>query len=75
MKPGDPFHELTKLIKSSEVNNFNKDTIVVLLGGSNDVYRKATIEPKQCLNNLTNTNVLVVDIPQCHDLPTWSCML
>ncbi|XP_049809772.1 uncharacterized protein LOC126252858 [Schistocerca nitens] len=78
IKPGAPLSEITDLTTSTDVASLNKDDFAVLIGGSNDVYRNEThkviTEMRKCLNNLTHTNVLIVNIPHRHDLPPWSCV-
>ncbi|XP_047106020.1 intracellular protein transport protein USO1-like [Schistocerca piceifrons] len=77
VKPGACFSEVTKPIENS-CKNFGPSDYVVIFGGANDVATDQANEIKialKCvLKQTTHTNMLVINQPQRHDLPSWSCV-
>lgn len=61
-----------------QCRDFSSNDTVVLIGGSNDVYKNQTMDMlkvmKKSLASLTHTNVVVVNIPFRHDLLPQSCV-
>lgn len=75
--PGAGFKDITvdlpKLVAS-----YNTDDTVILIAGANDVYKNnLDIARKQLihtLRSLHSVKVVVIGIPQRHDLQPWSCV-
>lgn len=75
VKPGAPCSEVLREVNQTCKHLDNRDNVVIICG-TNDVARnnseKAVNSIKYTLGNLTYTNVVVVNIPQRHDLPDFS---
>lgn len=76
VKPGARFNQI--LTSTTDPRNLSANDFAVLIGGSNDVYHNetaaATSALKTTLGKLTNTNVIVLKIPQRYDLMELSCV-
>jgi hypothetical protein len=75
--PGAPIHNIISAM-SSTIQHLNKSDILVLWGGANDIYHNKIHDALKCiacfLEEVNNTNVIILSIPLRHDLPTWSCV-
>jgi hypothetical protein len=75
--PGAGLQSITKLAKS-EIATFTTSDTVIVCGGSNDACKNESQTGLNCLNNFTNsrtnTNIMIISIPQRHDLSTESCV-
>jgi hypothetical protein len=75
IKPGAKFESVTSdCIR--ECDNFNSNDCVIIMAGSNDVAcnesRNLLRSLKKKLAELRHTNVMLVNLPHCYDLPNWS---
>jgi lysophospholipase L1-like esterase len=61
-----------------EIDAFTRSDIVIVCGGSNDACKNETQVGLNCLNNFcnsrTNTNIMIISVPQRHDLSPESCV-
>lgn len=77
VKPSACFREVASSVQR-DTADFSSDDMVVLIAGANDVSKNNTLDAvkglKRTLSSLTHTNVVVVNIPHRHELPTWSCV-
>jgi hypothetical protein len=75
--PGARLESITKLAKR-EIATLTRSDTVMVCGGSNDVCRNELQTGLNCLNNFpnlrTNTNIMIISIPQRHDLSSKSCV-
>jgi hypothetical protein len=75
--PGARLQSITKLAKSEIAALTRRDTVIIC-GGSNDACRNESQIGLNCLNNFsnqrTNTNIMIISIPQRHDLSSESCV-
>jgi hypothetical protein len=75
--PGAGLQNITNLAKS-EVTTLTKSDMVIVCGGSNDVNRNQSQVGLNSLKNFvnvrTNTKVLILPLPQRHDLTYDSCV-
>ena len=75
--PGAGLQNITKLAKSEITTLTNSDTVIAC-GGSNDVNRDMSQVGLNSLKNFvnlrTNTKVLILTLPQRHDLTHDSCV-
>jgi len=77
LMPGAGLQSITKLAKS-EIATFTRSDTVIVCGGSNDACKNESQTGPTCLNNFsnsrTNTNIMIISIPQRHDLSSESCV-
>jgi hypothetical protein len=77
MKPGA---SVTDIVAQTNTNYWSLTTsdVIVLHGGSNDVYRNnsnvALLQIVKFIQDINNTNIIVLDIPQRYDLGKNSCV-
>jgi hypothetical protein len=75
--PGAPIHNIISAM-SSTIQHLNKSDILVLWGGANDIYQNNIRNALKCiacfLDEVNNTNDIILSIPLRHDLPIWSCV-
>jgi lysophospholipase L1-like esterase len=75
--PGAGLQNITNLAKN-EVTALTKSDMVIVCGGSNDVNRNESQAGLNSLRNFvnlrTNTKVLILPLPQRHDLTYDSCV-
>ena len=75
--PGAGLQSMTKLAKS-EIAALTRSNTVIVCGGSNDASKNESQTGLNCLNNFTNlktnTNIMIISIPQRHDLSSKSCV-
>ena len=75
--PGAGLQNITNLAKN-EVTTLTKSDMVIVCGGSNDVNRNESQVGLNFLKNFvdlrTNTKVLILPLPQRHDLTYDSCV-
>jgi len=75
--PGARLQSITKLAKC-EIDTLTRSDTVIVCGGSNDVCRNESQTGLNCLNNFsnsrTNTNIMIISIPQRHDTSPESCV-
>jgi len=75
--PGAGLQSITKLAKS-EIATFTRSDTVIVCRGSNDACKNESQTGLNCLNNFsnsrTNTNIMIISIPQGHDLSSESCV-
>jgi hypothetical protein len=61
-----------------EHRNLTKNDVIVLQGGSNDVYRNdskaALTQIVKFCKDVSNTNIILLDVPHRHDLEKNSCV-
>jgi hypothetical protein len=75
--PGAGLQSITELAKS-EIATLTKSETVIVCGGSNDACKNESQTGLNCLNNFSNlrnnTNIMIISIPQRHDLSSESCV-
>ena len=75
--PGAGLQSITELAKS-EIAMLTKSNTIIVCGGSNDACKNESQIGLNCLNNFSNlrnnTNIMIISIPQRHDLSSESCV-
>jgi len=75
--PGARLQSIVKLTKH-EIDALTRSDTVIVCGGSNDACRNESQTGLNCLDNFsnsrTNTNIMIISVPQRHDLSPESCV-
>jgi hypothetical protein len=77
VKPGTGLEVITT-IESEGINKLTKKDVVVIWGGSHDIAKNAVItglkHMVKFVKEKNNTNIVIMEAPQRHDLSTLSCV-
>jgi hypothetical protein len=77
VKPGADINTLTSSI-TEDTKHLMFNDILVFWGGANDVSRNNSQDGLKSLTQFvevhSNTNIILMCVPYCHDLPDWSCV-
>ncbi|XP_046393813.1 uncharacterized protein LOC124161513 [Ischnura elegans] len=77
VKPNAGINDVTKCCEESS-NSLTSSDNIVIMAGTNDIYlnkgKKVIDRIKSLVSKLSNTNVVIVNIPHRHDIPSDSCV-
>ena len=75
-----PGANMNSLISSmtSDIKHLRSKDVMVLWGGANDVCRNNSQDALKHITTFVkangHTNIIILCVPHCHDLPEWSCV-